>query len=91
MTDYYVYYQESNPSSCLNATDEENFGIREEGLEVYRPEGFHPVSPGEIYVDRYKVIRKLGFGTTSTVWLAEDVSYSLINPQLTLEQQSRWP
>ena len=35
--------------------------------------GCYPVSPGEISVDRYKVIRKLGFGTTSTVWLAEDV------------------
>ena len=74
MTGYYTSYQESNPSSCLNGSDEENWGIIEEGLQVYRPGGFHPVSPREIYGGRYKTIRKLGFGTTSTVWLAEDTT-----------------
>jgi hypothetical protein len=73
-SDYYFTYQESNPSSCLNAPDAENFGIIEEGLDLYRPGGFPPVSPGEIFVGRYTVIRKLGFETTSTVWLAEDTT-----------------
>jgi hypothetical protein len=35
MTDYYVTYQETNPSSRLNATDEEGFNTIEEGLSVY--------------------------------------------------------
>ena len=72
MTDYYVTYQETNPSSRLNATDEEDFNTIEEGLSVYASGGFHPVCPGEVYHDRYQIIRKLGFGKTSTVWLAED-------------------
>lgn len=35
--------------------------------------GYHPVSVGEIYAQRYKVIKKLGWGHFSTVWLASDL------------------
>jgi len=35
--------------------------------------GYHPVSPDDTFLEgRYKVIRKLGWGHFSTVWLADD-------------------
>lgn len=44
-----------------------------ENLEKYKYGGFHPVSIGDIFADgRYRVLHKLGFGGTSTVWLVQD-------------------
>ena len=34
--------------------------------------GYHPVEIGDIYNGRYHVIRKLGWGHFSTVWLCRD-------------------
>jgi serine/threonine-protein kinase SRPK3 len=34
--------------------------------------GYHPVKVGEVYNRRYTIIRKLGWGHFSTVWLAKD-------------------
>ncbi|PNH32699.1 hypothetical protein VD0002_g5830 [Verticillium dahliae] len=46
-----------------------------EWLEDYRPGGCHPVHLGDSFKDgQYKVIRKLGDGSYSTVWLARDLS-----------------
>ncbi|EKG15550.1 hypothetical protein MPH_07216, partial [Macrophomina phaseolina MS6] len=48
-----------------------------EWAEDYRPGGFHPVNLGDVFHDgRYKVIRKLGDGSYSTVWLAADLRKS---------------
>lgn len=44
----------------------------EEGCQVYRPGGFHPVYIGDIFKDRYRVLNKVGYGTYSTVWLVHD-------------------
>ena len=73
---YYVSYQETNASSMLIADDEEGSPGPEEGLPVYVAGGFHPGSPGETYHDRYQIIGKLGYGYTSTVWLAADKQYT---------------
>lgn len=43
-----------------------------EWVEDYRPGGYHPVVLGDVFNNRYKVIRKLGEGSYSTVWLARD-------------------
>jgi len=44
-----------------------------EDTELYRPGGLHPVSIGDVFADgRYKVLHKLGYGGSSTVWLARD-------------------
>jgi serine/threonine protein kinase len=44
-----------------------------EDLEDYRPGGYHPVHFHDRFKhDRYEVIRKLGDGAFSTVWLAID-------------------
>jgi len=43
-----------------------------EDIEGYCPGGFHPVSVGDVLAGRYEVLHKLGFGGSSTVWLARD-------------------
>lgn len=44
----------------------------EEGKDAYRRGDFHPVYIGDIYNERYEVLRKIGYGQYSTVWLVED-------------------
>ena len=36
--------------------------------------GYHPVKVGDLYNNRYHVIRKLGWGHFSTVWLCWDLT-----------------
>jgi serine/threonine-protein kinase SRPK3 len=49
----------------------------EEDLEDYCKGGYHPVEPGQVYKNgRYTVVRKLGWGHFSTVWLARDNMYA---------------
>ncbi|WVQ99837.1 hypothetical protein IAU59_006980 [Kwoniella sp. CBS 9459] len=49
----------------------------EEDLEDYRPGGYHPVNIGDEFNNgRYIIVRKLGWGHFSTVWLARDTSNS---------------
>ncbi|KAA1467008.1 kinase-like protein [Dentipellis sp. KUC8613] len=44
-----------------------------EYAEDYRPGGFHPMTIGDTFSEgRYRIIHKLGFGSSSTVWLARD-------------------
>ncbi|KAI5196597.1 hypothetical protein E4T39_07725 [Aureobasidium subglaciale] len=47
--------------------------IEEETLPDYVASHFYPVRIGEILRDRYQIVGKLGFGGTSTVWLARDL------------------
>jgi serine/threonine-protein kinase SRPK3 len=47
--------------------------IEEETLPGYVATRYYPVRIGQIFQDRYQVVGKLGFGTTSTVWLARDL------------------
>ena len=44
-------------------------------MEDYKPGGYHPVHVGEVYLDRYMVIQKLGWGHFSTVWLTKDIKF----------------
>jgi serine/threonine protein kinase len=41
-------------------------------MEYYRGGGYHPVVIGDRFNDRYRVIHKLGHGTYSPIWLAQD-------------------
>ncbi|WQF78697.1 Putative protein kinase-like domain superfamily [Colletotrichum destructivum] len=54
--------------------------IEEETVPDYEPERFYPVQIGEVFCSRYQVVARLGFGTTSTVWLCRDVRYMSIRP-----------
>jgi serine/threonine-protein kinase SRPK3 len=47
--------------------------VEEEALPGYVATRYYPVRIGQIFRDRYQVAGKLGFGTTSTVWLARDL------------------
>ncbi|EMF11482.1 kinase-like protein [Sphaerulina musiva SO2202] len=51
-----------------------NEKIEEETIPGYLAARYYPVRVGEIFQDRYQVVGKLGFGITSTVWLARDMN-----------------
>lgn len=53
--------------SAEDYTDDED-----EGDDGYKPGGYHPVKVGEVYNQRYVVIKKLGWGHFSTVWMVKD-------------------
>ena len=46
-----------------------------EAQTEYRVGGFHPIELGDVLNTRYRVVRKLGYGRYSTVWLVEDNQY----------------
>ncbi|KAJ9064371.1 serine/threonine protein kinase, CMGC [Entomophthora muscae] len=47
--------------------------LDEEDLSDYRKGGYHHVQVGDLFKDgRYRVLRKLGWGHFSTVWLVFD-------------------
>jgi serine/threonine-protein kinase SRPK1 len=45
----------------------------QESREDYRRGGYHPVKIGDLFLQRYHVIRKIGWGHFSTVWLCFDL------------------
>lgn len=47
--------------------------VEEEAIPGYVATRYYPVRIGQIFQKRYQVVGKLGFGTTSTVWLARDL------------------
>jgi len=53
----------------------------QEKMSRYRQGGFHPVNLGDTFkASRYKVYHKLGWGGSSTVWLARDQSCVALAP-----------
>ncbi|RVD85293.1 uncharacterized protein DFL_003619 [Arthrobotrys flagrans] len=65
---------ESQARQQSDDSEEENeVTADEEDFEDYCKGGYHPVEVGEQFKDgRYTVIRKLGWGHFSTVWLSRD-------------------
>ncbi|EFW17739.1 serine/arginine-rich protein specific kinase 2, partial [Coccidioides posadasii str. Silveira] len=64
-----------SPSSSSSAEDLAETAADEEDSEDYCKGGYHPVQVGETYNNgRYVVIRKLGWGHFSTVWLSRDTT-----------------
>ncbi|KAJ5709488.1 hypothetical protein N7493_010822 [Penicillium malachiteum] len=47
--------------------------LEEERFEQFRQGQYYPAKIGDVLTSRYQVVGKLGFGTTSTVWLARDL------------------
>lgn len=49
--------------------------FEEERLPGYDPDEFYPVYQGDTIKSRYRVIGKLGYGASSTVWFCRDLRY----------------
>ena len=47
--------------------------FEEEQLEEFQRGVYYPVKIGDVFASKYQVVGKLGFGVTSTVWLARDL------------------
>ena len=60
-------------NSSIDKEAEESDDDGQEDPEDYSPGGYHPVNIGDLYHNQYKVVRKLGWGHFSTVWLAWDI------------------
>lgn len=60
------------PSHGFDIIDKNQL-IEEEEMPEYKPEHFYPVRLGEVFHDRFQIMTKLGFGSSSTIWLARDL------------------
>ncbi|ORY49430.1 kinase-like protein [Rhizoclosmatium globosum] len=70
---------DSDPPSDAEAEEEEDEADYVKG-------GYHPVSIGDSYAaSRYRVLRKLGWGHFSTVWLAHDSTSTDESPVVALK------
>jgi hypothetical protein len=47
--------------------------VEEETMPEYQPEHFYPTRLGEVFNDRYQTVAKLGYGSSSTIWLSRDL------------------
>jgi serine/threonine-protein kinase SRPK3 len=57
----------------LSIYRQSNLLYNQENLSRYRPGGYHSVCLGDTFKDgRYEIHHKLGWGGSSTVWLAKD-------------------
>jgi len=63
----YISKDGNESDSGSDYTDDED-----EGEAGYKAGGYHPVKVGEVYNQRYVVIKKLGWGHFSTVWMVKD-------------------
>ena len=64
---------DDDSSSASESSDELSDDEQEE-LDDYNDGGYHPAHIGEIIDSKYIVLKKLGFGHFSTVWLAFKLS-----------------
>ncbi|KAG9252510.1 protein kinase [Emericellopsis atlantica] len=49
--------------------------VEEEAMPEYRADHFYPVRLGEVFKDRFQTVAKLGYGSSSTIWLARDLQH----------------
>ena len=66
-------YYNTKPVNSPPYTDSDN--SEDEGLSDYKVNGYHPVHIGEVLLERYIIMQKLGYGHFSTAWLALDTKY----------------
>lgn len=71
------YFEPANSSSNEVSAEQEEVYTSEdeeqESREDYGKGGYHPVEIGDLFLNRYHVTRKLGWGHFSTVWLCWDL------------------
>lgn len=61
------------PSSVVAPRLRSPGSIGEEKTPDYDPSRFYPARLGQVLHGRYQLATKLGFGASSTVWLARDL------------------
>lgn len=78
-------HSEEDPLCCREEVDQNEESLfdpkNEENISEYRVGGYCPVKIGDQFCSakcRYKVLRKLGWGHFSTVWLALDLDGSFV-------------
>jgi hypothetical protein len=64
-------YEDCDDDSDCNSSGSEN--EEQEDLSDYCKGGYHPVKIGDTFNNRYNVLRKVGWGHFSTVWLCWDL------------------
>ncbi|KAH1320398.1 hypothetical protein LV164_008090 [Aspergillus fumigatus] len=70
-----AYDMPPSRSASSSSVEEIETTAEEEDSEDYCKGGYHPVTVGETYNNgRYVVVRKLGWGHFSTVWLSRDTT-----------------
>jgi hypothetical protein len=47
--------------------------LDEERFEQFKQGQYYPANIGDVFSSKYQIVGKLGFGVTSTVWLARDL------------------
>ncbi|PGH32834.1 CMGC/SRPK protein kinase [[Emmonsia] crescens] len=62
----------SFPTSGFEVIDHSEL-MEEEKLPGYMSELYYPAYIGQVFNSRYRIVGKLGYGVTSTVWLARDL------------------
>lgn len=62
----------SSDSSNSDSSDSDDNDVEE--LDDYNVDGYHPAHIGEIIDSKYVILKKLGWGHFSTVWLAFKLS-----------------
>eukprot|EP00467_Chlorarachnion_reptans_P004246 CAMPEP_0114521970 /NCGR_PEP_ID=MMETSP0109-20121206/20496_1 /TAXON_ID=29199 /ORGANISM="Chlorarachnion reptans, Strain CCCM449" /LENGTH=500 /DNA_ID=CAMNT_0001703163 /DNA_START=390 /DNA_END=1892 /DNA_ORIENTATION=+ len=72
--------EKQNQSEYESDESEDFSNSDDEGKSAYRKGGYHPVYTGDVYNDRYTVVKKLGWGHFSTVWLAVDSAVPETDP-----------
>ncbi|EFR03999.1 serine/threonine protein kinase [Nannizzia gypsea CBS 118893] len=60
------------PTSGFQTIDPHSV-VEEEAISGYHADRFYPVKLGDVFNDRFQVTAKLGFGSSSTIWLARDL------------------
>lgn len=54
-----------------------NEAIEEERTPYYDPARFYPARLGQVLDGQYQIVTKLGYGSSSTIWLARDLNQSV--------------
>ena len=65
-----IYYNQQSINNSIDTDSSED-----EGLSDYKISGYHPVHIGEILLNRYIILQKLGWGNYSTTWMALDTKH----------------
>ncbi|CCW61497.1 unnamed protein product [Phytomonas sp. EM1] len=66
------YARDGTEATNGEHTEEDYSDTANERAAEYRRGGYHPVVVGDIYHNRYRIVKKLGWGYFSTVWLVWD-------------------